>query len=156
MYEEVVDDEEYSVEDWYDEAVENATDSSGNEWQLMFQADLDNDSVRFYICLCEKYGEDRIREDPYTMTAQVSLVVRNLLGDALYEFKIPARGYHSYEFDDSYWHDFAKWSALKDMFIGRGTLVVDAIIQYHQHVKQFHVPSNPFVRNIQRYKTSYI
>ena len=146
-YEEVFNDEDVSVEDWYDEVVRNATDSTGTEWQMMFQNDVDDDSVRFYVslisCLCEKYGED-----PYTITAQVSLVVRNELGDALYEFKIPARGYHSYEFDDSYWHDFAKWSALKDMFIGRGTLVVDAIIQYHQHVKEFHVPSNPFVQNM--------
>ena len=60
-YEEVFNDEDVSVEDWYDEVVRNATDSTGTEWQMMFQNDVDDDSVRFYVSLISCVGESMER-----------------------------------------------------------------------------------------------
>lgn len=146
------DKEEY--DDWIDDC-QNEVDGQGAMWQLQLQPSpleerpggitIGTDIVTCYFGLTPSHGQPEGVER--LETAKVTLVVRNQLGDAAYEYDIPSKTYDSSTGSHVQFDDFVKWSALKEMLID-GALILDAIIQYQETKRKSFLPNNPFKGNM--------
>jgi len=139
-----------------DEWCREVADGRGTIWKLSFlgagttssledQNDTTgNNTVQGYFSLwCDQpTGVDCI-------TAKVTLVVRNQLGEIVHKHNIHTK---TYEYNDAAadfdYFDFPKWPKLEKMLV-YGALIVEAVIQY-QGGLPIHVPTNPFGRNMLR------
>jgi len=144
--------EEY--DDWVDDC-QNEVDGRGAMWQLQLQPSpleerpggitIGTDIVTGYFALTPSHGQPEGVER--LVTAKVTLVVRNQLGDAVYEYDITSKVYDSSKGSYVEFDDFVKWSALKEMLID-GALILDAIVQYQEPKRKSFLPNNPFKGNM--------
>ena len=151
--------QEEEYEDYWEDDCQNEVDGRGAMWQLQLQPSpleerpggitIGTDTVTCYFGLTPSHAQPE-GVGHLVITAKVTLVVRNQLGDSVYEYEIPPKTYGSSstgtlgitEFDD-----FVKWSALKEMLID-GALILDAIIQYQEPKRKSFLPNNPFKGNM--------
>jgi len=97
------------IEDKVDNYEDYATDDNGTEWQLFFTGFNRDESDTFSFIPGQKEGVLRL-----TITARVSLVVRNRWGDAAFEYNIPTNSFINNDggpWDDSW--NFIKWPELR-------------------------------------------
>ena len=134
----------------YEECCSVVADGRGLIWKLSFFGALleeqdgttGEDAVQGYFRLwCDQpTGVDCI-------TAKVTLVVRNQLGEIVHKHNIPTK---TYKYNDAAadigYLDFPKWPKLERMLVDNA-LIVEAVIQY-QGGRPFYLPKNPFGQNM--------
>jgi len=154
----------FKFEDLFSEGREyklDVADDQGTTWRLSLNGWEDDDNVRGGVGIVPETkkiqgeGGKVFAFTPAIMfDAQVSLVVRNQSGDAVYEYNIPMSTYKASKEQGTTMIEFdlVKWSVLKEMLVedDRGSpmshLILDAVIQYQK--KSLYVPKNPFGQNM--------
>ena len=155
----------FKFEDLFSEGREyklDVADDQGTTWRLSLNAWEDADNVRGGVGIVPQTRKFQaeggkvfaITPPLVIVDAQVSLVVRNQSGDAMYEHNIPMSRYEASKDQGTTMIEFdlAKWSVLKEMLVedDHGSpmshLILDAVIQYEK--TSLYVPKNRFGQNM--------